>query len=308
MTSISNEVIHASNGSADNNDHAKDILPDFNISKIVNLDRYPITSRNSQTLNKLVEQTRFSLDHEGCARLPSFINKHSCEQLQAETTRLEPEALFSTGEYTPYGAEDDAYPKDHPRNMLHRTTSGNITRDLIPMSTLIQQLYMDQTFQNFIAQCLQVNVIYEFADPMRGLIINAMPDSTTLGWHYDANEFIVSMMTRRSDAGGTFEYCPNIRSPGDENYENVKAVLLGDRTQVKCLDLEVGDIQIFKGRFSLHRVAPVTGTRHTVIFGYAKEPGFIGNAESTRRIYGRCMREHIEADLARAKNSDGLAD
>ena len=228
--------------------------------------------------------------------------------MQTETTKLEPLALFSTGEYTPYGAGDDSFPTDHPRNMTHRTTSGSVTRDLIPTDTLIQQLYMDHHFQRFIAQCLEADVIYEFADPMRGLIINAMADGTTLGWHYDANEFIVSLMTKRSEAGGTFEYCPNIRNPGNENYQDVKSVLSGDRTLVKTLDLAVGDIQIFKGRFSLHRVAPVSGTRHTVIFGYAKQPGFIGNAESTRRIYGRCMQAHIDADLARAKNTDGLAD
>ena len=75
---------------------------------------------------------------------------------------------------------------------------------------------------------------------------------------------------------------------------------------VKKLDLQVGDIQIFKGRFSLHRVAPTVGQRHTAIFGYSREPGFIGSVESTMRVYGRVMQEHIDADHIR--HSDGLAD
>jgi hypothetical protein len=141
---------------------------------------------------------------------------------------------------------------------------------------------------------------------MRGLIINAMPHETTLGWHFDANEFIVSLMTRKADAGGEFEYCPGIRRPGDENYDAVRSVLDGDRSLVKVLDLEIGDIQIFKGRFSMHRVAPTFGCRHTVIFGYAREPGYIGSVESTMRVYGRVMQEHIDADQIR--HSDGLAD
>ena len=283
-------------------------MSSFSIETIVDLKHYPITDSDSAKLNTVVNTVQAQLDNEGCARLAGFIRPDARKLLQAETNSLEHLALFSVDEYTPYGGQDDRFPADHPRNMTHRTTSGNVTKDLIPTQMLIQQLYANKPFQSFIAKCLDVELIYEFADPMRGLIINAMPNTTTLGWHYDANEFIVSMMTRHSDAGGTFEYCPNIRTPGDENYDAVKAVLTGDHRLVKSLDLEVGDIQIFKGRYSLHRVAPVEGTRHTVIFGYAKEPGFIGNAESTRRIYGRCMQEHIDADLARQKNTDGLAD
>jgi hypothetical protein len=133
-----------------------------------------------------------------------------------------------------------------------------------------------------------------------------MPDNTTLGWHFDANEFVVSLMTRKADRGGCFEYCPNIRAPAAENYERVRAVLEDDRRAVKVLDLEVGDIQIFKGRFSMHRVAPTTGRRQTVIFGYSREPGYIGSVESTQRIYGRVMQAHIDADHIR--HSDGLSD
>ncbi len=78
------------------------------------------------------------------------------------------------------------------------------------------------------------------------------------------------------------------------------------RDEVKVLDLQVGDIQIFKGRFSMHRVTPTQGQRHTVIFGYSREPGYIGSVESTQRIYGRVMQEHIDADHIR--HSDGLSD
>ena len=123
---------------------------------------------------------------------------------------------------------------------------------------------------------------------------------------FDANEFVVSLMTRRSDQGGEFEYCPNIRQPRAENYDSVLAVLNEDRDRVKVLDLQVGDIQIFKGRISMHRVAPTIGRRQTVIFGYAREPGYIGSVESTLRIYGRVMQEHVDADHIR--HSDGLSD
>jgi len=159
----------------------------------------------------------------------------------------------------------------------------------------------------FVAACLGAKEVYQFADPMRGLIINTMDEGNTLGWHFDANEFIVSLMTRRAEHGGEFEYCPDIRWPGHENYEAVAGVLNGDRASVKTLELQVGDLQIFKGRYALHRVRQIEqGARHTVIFGYAREPGFIGSVASTLKVYGRVMQDHLDADAIRY--SDGLAD
>ena len=64
-------------------------------------------------------------------------------------------------------------------------------------------------------------------------------------------------MIQKPEKGGVFEYCPNIREPGNENFEEVQKVIAGDRTRVRQLKLEPGDLQIFKGRFTLHRVTKV---------------------------------------------------
>ena len=277
------------------------------VEMLVNLDRFPVNYAGSAAYQAMIASAQRQLATDGCVRFSQFILPQWQSTMLQETENLAPQALFSREEYTPYGTPpDESFPPGHPRRNTHRTTSGNVTRDLIPESTMIQQLYRSPVFQAFVADCLGSRQIYPFRDPMRGLIINAMPDSTTLGWHFDANEFIVSLMTKHADAGGDFEYCPNIREPGNENYEAVQKVLDGERSLVKVLDLQVGDIQIFKGRFSLHRVAPTSGQRHTVIFGYAREPGYIGSVESTMRVYGRVMQEHIDADHIR--HSDGLAD
>ena len=277
------------------------------VESIVDLDAYPLLEPQSPAYRELLAAAREQLAASGCVRFSRFILEPFQAELRAETETLAPRALFSREEYTPYGTPpDESFPAGHPRCNTHRTTSGNVTRDLIPESTLIQRLYQSPRFQAFIADCLDSDAIYPFRDPMRGLIINAMPHDTTLGWHFDANEFVVSLMTKHAEAGGEFEYCPGIRSPGDENYAAVQAVLEDRSDLVHRLDLQVGDIQIFRGRFSLHRVAPTVGQRHTVIFGYSREPGYIGSVESTMRVYGRVMQEHIDADHLR--HSDGLAD
>lgn len=274
---------------------------------LVDLEQFPIDRADDPFLHQAIRRAREGLHQEGCARIGGFIRFDRRDALAYETDSLAPAALYSAEPYTPYGTPpEESFPTGHPRRRVHRTTIGNVTCDLIPTDALIQKLYHNEYFRSLIAACLEAEVIYEFADPMRSLTINTMRDGSYLGWHFDANEFVVSLMTRRAEAGGIFEYCPGIRAPGNENYEAVQAVLDGDRRLVKSLDLQVGDLQIFKGRYSLHRVTPVHGIRHTVLFGYAREPGFIGNVASTLRVYGRVMQAHIDAENLR--NSDGLID
>ncbi len=275
---------------------------------VIDMDRYPLDQPNSDVMQQVIAQARAGLEKDGCARLSRFIRPEAHEALARETTALSPLALHSSEEYTPYGTgPDDSFPDNHPTRRMHRTTSGSVTRDLIPTDGLIQQIYGNPYLIAFIAACLSAEEIYQFADPMRSLIINSMDEGNALGWHFDANEFIVSLMTRRADAGGMFEYCPGIRAPGHENFDDVKGVLDGKLDLVKNLDLQVGDLQLFKGRHSLHRVNPIVkGTRHTAIFGYARQPGFIGSVASTMKVYGRVMQEHIDAEPTR--QTDGLAD
>lgn len=276
--------------------------------RLIDVERYPIHRADSAALKAAIAHARAGLVKDGCAHLAGFIRPDALQDLADETTDFSRFALHSSAEYTPYGSgPDESFPSGHPRRYGHLTSSGSVTRDIIPTDALIQQLYANRDLMNFVAACLGAERVHHFADPMRGLIINSMQEGNSLGWHFDANEFIVSLMTRRAKEGGQFEYCPDIRWPGEENYEAVGRVLAGDRAPVKVLDLKAGDLQIFKGRYALHRVRKIEkGIRHTVIFGYARDPGFIGSVGSTLKVYGRVTQAHIDAEAHR--HSDGLAD
>lgn len=64
---------------------------------------------------------------------------------------------------------------------------------------------------------------------------------------------------------------------------------------------------IFKGRYSLHRVTPLTGprARHVAIFSYVEEPAMVGNPELTQQLYGRVLPVRLERARLRA---DALVD
>jgi len=134
-----------------------------------------------------------------------------------------------------------------------------------------------------------------------------MKSDGILPWHFDSCEFTLSIMIQKPEKGGIFEYCPYIREPGNENFEEVKKVLDGDRKRVCQLKLEPGDLQIFKGRFTLHRVTKIEGncSRYLCIPAYVLDPWRVNTPEHSRSIYGKVLPIHIERNKERA---DGLAD
>lgn len=273
------------------------------LTSLIDLERFPIDQPGSDAYRGAVESVRAQLRVDGCALLSRFIRGDIQAALQEESEALAPKAFFSDNSVNPYvTADDPSLPADHPIRCFQHYTNGFVARDLIPEGAIVKQLYVNATFQRFIADCLEEPVIHEFADPIAGLVINVMPDDTELPWHFDTNEFIVSLMTRRPDRGGEFQYCPDIRRPGEENFADVQRVLQGDHELVKSLTLNTGDLQLFKGRYSMHRVAPAQGQRLCTLLGYAKTPDMMGSLEHTRKIYGRVTQQHIDAHNQRRQD------
>jgi len=64
-------------------------------------------------------------------------------------------------------------------------------------------------------------------------------------WHFDQTDFVVSILLQDCEAGGDFEYAPNIRSAGAENYDRVRRLLDGDRSDVVRLDMAPGTLALF---------------------------------------------------------------
>merc|ERR1711918_179954 len=89
----------------------------------------------------------------------------------------------------------------------------------------------------------------------------AFQEGDELSWHFDTNDWVLSLLLQESDEGGVFRYCPDIRSEQDENYEEVAGVLHGTAQQcVRDLNLQVGCLCLFRGNRSLHCVTRVGKT------------------------------------------------
>lgn len=278
---------------------------------LIDLDRYPLHDLGSEAGRELVSACRRQLEADGCVVLPRFVPAAALARLERETECLSPEAHYNRTTTNPYNnAGDPARPPSHPLNRFDDRTNGFVAGDRIGEETIVRRIYRHAGFQRFVAEVVAMTAIHPYADPLADLVINVLREGCQHPWHYDTNEFIVTLMTRAPEAGGRFEYVPGIRSPECECFEAVERVLDGDRSRVRSLSLTPGDLQIFFGRYSLHRVTPVEGDRerHTVIFAYAKEPGVIGRPERARRIFGRLAPVHERLLEEGMRRSDNLAD
>ena len=83
-------------------------------------------------------------------------------------------------------------------------------------------------------------------------------------------------ITLSANEGGLFKYAPNIWQDG-ANFEPVKAVLDGVSGWVKSLALEPGDLQLFKDRYSIHRIGLLKGSVpcYVAILSYVKQPDMV---------------------------------
>ena len=171
-------------------------------------------------------------------------------------------------------------------------------------------LFRSPELARFIADCLEVEELHCYADPLAGLTANILDPGQQFTWHFDTNDFAVTVLVDEADEGGLFEYAPMIRTADDENFDGIQAILEGSQQGVHTLDLRPGDLQIFRGRHSLHRVSRVPSgskPRHAAIFAYTAEPGVIGRLERTIQLFGRALPEHEAAERERVR-ADALID
>jgi hypothetical protein len=219
---------------------------------------------------------------------------------------------FSTMNINPYfhTEKDTGYPERHPLNTMSERSSGFIPGDAWPPGCGMDTLFRAPALARFVADALRTPTLYCYADPLAGLTANILDPGQQFAWHFDTNEFAVTVLVDAADEGGLFEYVPDIRSARDECFNAVQAVLEGDRADVLTLSLKPGDLQIFRGRHSLHRVTRVAASsapRHAAIFAYTFEPGVIGRVARTRQLFGRVLQEHLDAERKRVR-SDTLLD
>lgn len=272
---------------------------------LVDLGRYPIDRPDSPAFERLIMDLRRELDVDGCAVLPGFVHQAGLASLVQEADRVAPKAHRSFGRTNPYFSQDN--PKlrpGHPIRQFFDRSNAFVPADNFARGGPLRQIYEYPGFKPFVRTALDEpeDRFFRYDDPLADVIINVVEKGQGFPWHFDTNNYTVTLAIQNGEAGGEFEYVPGLRTSEDENFDGVARVLGGDMRDVRQLSLQPGDLQIFKGRYALHRVAPVEGERprYVGIFSFVETEGMCGGVERTKQLYGRVLRHHYERAGLRA--------
>ena len=269
--------------------------------ELIDLDRYPIATPGPDR-DAILETTRTALARDGCAVLKGFLTARGIAALKQEADSVADRGHLSFNRTNPYFTKDDpSLPEDDPRRQFYDRSNAFIPADNFAREGALRTIYDAPGFDGFIQDCLEEEKFFRYADPLADVIVNMAEEGNGFPWHFDTNNFTVTLAIQNADEGGAFEYAPMIRA-GGENFQEVTKVLDGTSDKVTVLHLEPGDLQLFRGRHSLHRVAPLHGPtrRYVAIFSYVEEPDVVGSVERTTQLYGRVLPVHLERAGQRA--------
>jgi len=275
----------------------------IDVLDLVDLDKYPIHLPCSGAFRTLLAEAQSQLCDDGCAVLRGFVRAERITDLVREADRVADKGHRSFNRTNVYFTTDDhAYPETHPLRRFFDRSNSFVPADNFGPESHIRSIYEWPLFSAFVQQALDENRFFRYADPLADVIVNVAEEGAGFPWHFDTNNFTVTLAIQNAEQGGEFEYCPNLRTPDDENYSGVAAVLDEQCSSVKTLALQPGDLQIFKGRYSLHRVCPLSGPRrrYVAIYSFVEEPAMVGSPERTRQLYGRVLPVHLERAGVRA--------
>ncbi len=265
-------------------------------SDYIDLEHYPIAT-NGPARAALIKRLHAALEADGCTVLTGFIRADHVGKLVAECDRVAVHGHRNFSRTNAYFTQDRPdLPASHPLRRFYYRSNAFVPADNFGQSSILRAIYEWPAFARFVQETLGEARFYRYADPLADVIVNLAEAGNGFPWHFDTNNYTVTLAIQNAESGGDFEYSPRLRSPEDENYAGVAAVLDDDRRFIRTLRLEPGDLQIFKGRYSLHRVTPLTGARprYVAIFSLVEEPAMVGSPERTLQLYGRVLPIHIE--------------
>ncbi len=265
---------------------------------LFNVEDYPLDQPASDGYQEIIEHAKAGLNSISCAQLPDFIRPKIVAEMQTEAKHLASNAIFHKADLNPYFSNPpEGTPLDHPLNRFSQRRHGMVPGDKVSRDGVIWAIFQNENLRRFVAQALGYEELYRYRDPYGCVNVNVQPVGCEFAWHFDNNDFTVSFGLKQPYVGGEFEYVPNLRSQDDQNYGEVIKVLDGDRTNIETLKLNPGDLQLFRGGYTLHRVtAPFSGERQSLLLSYVTDPDDIASSAKAISMWGTAHSDHFKRD------------
>ena len=249
-----------------------------------------LSSKYNDNFFKSTNTYQKTLNEKGILVLTDFISKKILNSMVDEAVRLKSQSFKSASEYNVYVKPRDlSYPIKSARNRIMKTTKKCIANDFIPEQSFLMQIYNSVKIKSFFCDLLGVSNLYSYSDNLSSVNINYYDPGDALGWHFDNSDFTITLLIKNCSKGGIYQYFTNMRykKDGTENYQMVEDIL-DDKIPPNIQSANEGDLMIFKGNKSLHRVTDVLdGERILATFNYNNQKGLALSEQSRKTFFGR---------------------
>jgi hypothetical protein len=267
------------------------------ISDLVDLQRYPIADLGASAAQSLLARAHQQLARDSILLLDGFVRPGAVAGMAQEVLAALPKAYKrdrTIRGISLYKGERPA-PPDHAINVPNRSCQSILAADQIPAEGTLRSLYQWQDLTDFIAAVAGVERLYRSADPLASVTATAIGNGDLHGWHFDENDFVVSLLLQEPIAGGQFEVLPNAKTDAGVDFDLCASALAGTVSGVVRPALRAGTLSLFCGRRALHRVSPVVGDRQRLIalFSYDRRPGMMFSSDVHMGAFGRTFDNQV---------------
>lgn len=256
----------------------------------IDLERYPLHAPETAGYEALIDRCKAELARDGMFNLEGFMRPDAIAEAVAQAApRLTPEEAFvHARRHNIYFKKMPELPADHPALQEVETRNLTLCADQCEGSP-VDTIYSWQPFADFLARTMDLDALFQMDDPLARFNVMGYPEGWGLNWHFDRSHFTTTLLLQAPLEGGEFVYRSDLRSDDDPNFDGVAALLRGDDPEVKTLTPAAGTLNVFKGKNTAHRVAPVVGDvpRIIAVLGYYDRPGVAFSKEELLGFYGR---------------------
>lgn len=258
--------------------------------EFLDLKRYPLDKPGSAAWQALVERCRADLERDGMFNLEGLMDRSTAEAAGAGLAeKFATECYNHAREHNIYFAKSiPGLPEDHPALTRFNTSNDTLCADQV-RGTPMDLLYRWSPFAQFLAATMHMPALHIMADPLAALNVMSYREGQLLNWHFDRSEFTTTLLLQAPEQGGEFLYRTDLRTADDPNYDGVARLLRGEDPLMRSLTLTPGTLNVFRGKNTPHKVAPVKGARTRVIavFSFYEKPGVMFSKEEQIGFYGR---------------------
>jgi len=266
-------------------------MTQFDPGKTLDLSRYPLDRADSKDYHALVSARRAELDLNQFCTMPGFLLDAQRRKIVAAVESRQEHSHRADSQRNVYleRTRSPSLPEDHPKNIFARGCYNMMGAHLLDDDLPLKRLYYWPPMQQFVADIVGEQLLYPSADPYQPVNVLCQANGDRSAWHFDSsNAFTMTLMLQAPESGGHFEMAPNTRSDTDPNYERVAQLLLGDESKAVRVSRAEGELVIFRGCNSAHRVTAIEGDRLRLmcVMVYENEPGVVGDPVVNETVYG----------------------